>query len=298
MRITEGRIASDFLYSVNNTREQINDLQNQLASGKRVNEPSDDPEAADMILRLSASLDRNEQYTRNVTDGQSMLSSAADALDGVQQLLQQLQTTMTEATNGSQASAIATYADTVDGYLSQAVSLANTDFNGKYLFGGTQTQTVPYSIAANPAGPPSQTVTYNGNNGTISYLVGEGQTQTVNVTGQAAFNGTALFDLMIKIRDNLKAGVAPSAADFTSVQNMLQGVLNTSGSVGSYLQNLDTSASHLQTQNTELQSLRSVQQDADIASATLNLKQAQTALDAALSAGAQILPKSLVDFLT
>ena len=297
MRITESRIAADFLYNVNNTQQRINELQNQLSSGVRVNEPSDDPEAADLILRFNASIGRNEQFSSNVGAAQSMLSTTADALDGVQQLVGQLQTTMTQVSNGAESSAIPTFADTVDGYLTQALALANTQFNGKYVFGGTQTQTQPYTLTANAAPPPSQTVTFNGNAGKIDYAVSEGQTQTVNVSGQEAFNGTALFDEMIKIRDNLRAGITPSAADFTAVQNSLQTVLNSSGRAGAVLQGLDTTAAHLQQQHTQLLALRSAQQDTDVASATLKLKQEQTTLEAALAVGAKILPQSLVNFL-
>ena len=50
MRITESRFASDFLYNVNNSQQRINEYQNQLSSGLRVNEPSDDPEAAAQVL--------------------------------------------------------------------------------------------------------------------------------------------------------------------------------------------------------------------------------------------------------
>ena len=297
MRITDSRITNDFLYNVNNTRSRINDLQNQLASGQRVNAPSDDPEAADMILRLNTTIARNEQFASNIGSGQSMLSSTTDALNSIQQIIGQLQTTMTQVSNGAQSSAIPTFADTVDGYLSQALALANTQFNGKYVFGGTQTQTQPYVLTANAAPPPSQIVTYNGNAAGIDYPVGEGQTQTVNVSGQEAFGGTALFDEMIKIRDNLKAGITPSAADMTAVQNSLNTVLNASGRAGAILQSLDSNAADLQNQHTQLLALRSTQQDTDVASATLSLKQEQTTLEAALAVGAKILPQSLINFL-
>jgi flagellar hook-associated protein 3 FlgL len=297
MRITESRITSDFLYNINNTQQRINEYQNQLASGVRVNEPSDDPEAADMILRLNTSIARNEQFSSNISAAQSMLSTTTDALDGVQEIIGKLQTTMAQASNGADKSALSTFADTVDGYLNQAIALANTQFNGKYVFGGTQTQTQPYLLTANAAPPPSQIVTYNGNAGTIDYAVGEGQTEKVNVSGQTAFNGTALFNELITIRDNLRAGITPSQADSTAVQNSLQSVLNVSGSAGTVLQSLDSTAAHLAQQHTQLLALRSVQQDTDVASATLHLKLEQNTLEAALSMGAKILPQSLVNFL-
>ena len=297
MRITENRLTSDFLFNVNNTSVRINELQNELSSGKRVNEPSDDPEGADLIMRLNASMARNEQFSANIGSAQSMLNTSTDALEGVQQIVAQLQTTMTQVSNGAQSSALPTFADTVDGFLSQALALANTQFNGKYVFGGTQTQTPPYVLTPNAAPPPSQTVTYNGNAAKIDYAVGEGQTQTVNITGQEAFNGTALFDEIIKIKDNLKLGVTPTQADFTAVANSLQAILNTSGRAGAVLQGLDTTSASLQQQHTQIMALRSMKQDTDVASATLELQKENTALQAALAVGAKILPQSLVNFL-
>jgi len=298
MRITQSRIVADFLYNLNNTQTRINTLQTQLSSGQRVNVPSDDPEAADMILRLNASIGRNEQFAENTSAAQAMLSTTTNALDGVQQLLGQLQAVMAQAGDGAHTTALGTLGDTVDGILTQIAGLANTQFNGKYVFGGTQTQTPPYVITPNAAPPPSQTVTYNGNAATINYPVGEGQTQQANVTGQTAFGGTALFTAIINVRDSLKAGIVPSAADETAIQNALNGVLDASGTAGTIQQSLDATTAQLTQQHTQLLALRSSQQDTDVALATLNLTQEQTTLQAALAVGAKILPMSLVNFLS
>ncbi|HTO93210.1 MAG TPA: flagellar hook-associated protein FlgL [Bacteroidota bacterium] len=298
MRITQSRIVADFLYNLNNTQNRINTLQTQLSSGQRVNVPSDDPEAADMILRLNASIGRNEQFAENVTSAQAMLSTTTSALDGIQQLLGQLKTVMAQAGDGAHAMSLGSLGDAVDGILSQAVGLANTQFNGKYVFGGTQTQTAPYVLTPNAAPPPSQTVTYNGNAGAIDYPVGEGQAQQANVTGQTAFGGTALFNAIISVRDALKAGVMPTAADEAAITNGLNAVLNASGAAGTIQQSLDATTAQLTQQHTQLLALRSTQQDTDVALATLTLTQQQTTLQAALAMGAKILPMSLVNFLS
>jgi len=298
MRITQSRIVSDFLYNLNNTQNRINTLQTQLSSGQRVNVPSDDPEAADMILRLNTQIGRNEQFADNVGAAQAMLSTTTNALDGVQQLLGQLQAVMAQAGDGAHATSLGTLGDTVDGILSQITGLANTQFNGKYIFGGTQTQTPPYVLTPNAAPPPSQTVTYNGNAGAIDYPVGEGQTQQANVTGQTAFGGTALFNAIIQVRDELKAGIVPTAADEAAITGSLNTVLNASGTAGTIQQSLDATTAQLTQQHTQLLALRSAQQDTDVAMATLSMTQEQTTLQAALAVGAKILPMSLVNFLS
>ena len=118
------------------------------------------------------------------------------------------------------------------------------------------------------------------------------------MSGQEAFNGTAIFDKLIQIKDALRAGTAPSAGDADAIIAMHTSVLQAGSTVGAFLQNLDSTSTHLSEQRTQLLSLLSVQQDTDVAEATMNLKQQELMLNAALNTGAQILPKSLVDFMT
>jgi len=297
MRITEGTIAYDFLFNINRTRDRINEAQGQLASGKRVMKVSDDPTATDSILRIQSSLDRNEQYSKNVSDAQGMLETAASTMDSITTLVQQTQEIMTQAVNGDQKSSMSALAESLDQIINEGVALANTEFNGKYIFGGTETKTPPYSLVTNPGPPATQTITYSGNNSPIQYMIGDGITQTVNITGQDVLQGTAVFQKMMEIRDNLRAGVAPTTADVTVVAGMLQKSLEGTSKAGSYSQNLTSTASHLDEQRTQLLALLSVQQDTDVAETTLKMKQDQTTLEAALATGAKILPKSLVDFL-
>lgn len=297
MRITEGMMAGDFLYNINKNRALINKLETDLASGKRLQKVSDDPAAADAVLRLNAGIDRNDQYQKNVTDGQGVLAQSGSSLDDMGSLLQEVQTIVVQAKDGQQTSTMGSLAERVDQLLNEAVSLANTTFNGKFVFGGTQTTTQPYTLVTNPGPPATQSVTYTGNAGIIQYPTGESLVQQVSVSGSEAFGGTALFDSLIRVRDSLREGQAPSTADANAVGAALDTVTQTAGKTGSLSQSLDNTAVHLTSQKTQLQVLLSAEQDTDVAEASLNLKQAQTMLDAALASGAQILPKSLLDFL-
>ncbi len=297
MRVTEGRIANDFLNAVNNTREKIIALQGQLASGVRIQKVSDDPSAATTIMRMQSALDRNDQYQKNVTDAQGFVDSTAGALDSINTLLSQVQEISVQAQDGQQTSSMVAYGNQVDQILQEAVSIANTQFNGKAIFGGTVTTSTPYQLVTNPGPPPTTTVTYQGNTNAITYAVGDGATQQVSVSGGEAFNGTGLFDLLIRVRDSLQAGTLPSAADQAAVKSAADLVNQTAGKIGSFSQSLTTTEIHLGDQRTQLQTLMSSVRDTDVAEATLNLKNQETMLDAALNTGAQVLQKSLLDFL-
>lgn len=297
MRVTEGRIAYDFLLAVNNSRQKIVDLQGQLASGKRIQKVSDDPASSDTIMRLQAALDRNDQYQKNVSDAQGFVDSTSGSLDNMNSLLTQVQEIMVQAQNGDQTTAIVAFGNQVDQIINEAVSVANTQFNGKSIFGGTQTTTTPYQLVTNPGPPPTTTVSYQGNAGTITYAVGDGATQQVSASGAEAFGGTAMFDALIRVRDSLLAGTVPTAADQAAVKAAADQLNKVASKVGTYSQSLGTTVTHLEDQRTQLQTLMSSVRDTDVAEATLNLKQQELMLDAALNTGAQILPKSLLDFL-
>jgi flagellar hook-associated protein 3 FlgL len=293
MRITEGRIASDFLTSVNKNRESIVTLQSQLASGKKVMKVSDDPIAADAILRLQAGLDRNDQYQKNVTDGQGALESTASYLDSMVSLVSKAKTIVVQSQDGQQVSSMKAYGDQLNQMINEGITIGNAQFNGKYIFAGTKTTTSPYSLSATTP----QTVVFNGDANNLMYPTGDSFQQQVSVSGAEAFGGTALFDTMIRIRDSLTAGTPPAAADVAALSQSMDTLTQTSSKVGSLMQSLDSQANHLTEQTSQLRSLLSGEQDTDVAEATLKLKLNQTMLDAALNTGSQILPKSLLDFL-
>ncbi|MCX6135298.1 MAG: hypothetical protein NTU47_15950 [Ignavibacteriales bacterium] len=294
MRVTEKAVSDSYLSSVNQARGRIVDLQSKIATGKSILKPSDDPRATNSILRLRVALDANEQYSNNVADGSGIAESTANALDGFASLFIDVKDVVTRASSPSSIGEYSTFAEQVDQLLSEAVNYANTKFNGKYLFGGTQTTDPPYTLAADHS---SVTKNPNGINGTISYQVGDGLSQQVNISGEEAFQGTALFDILIQIKNNLQGGIPPTAAQVDSVNNGFDHIILKTSKAGTYVQNMQNLTKHLDDQKTQLTQFLSNDQDADLAASVTQLKQQETMLEAALNAGARTIPKTLVDFL-
>lgn len=190
MRITDSGIINDFLSSINRSKNRINRLNVQLATQKRIQRPSDDPAATSSILRLNEDLERVAAYKSNVVDGQNFLKMTADSLDQVSDLLGEVKSVLTGAVSSGDQSLLGKLADQVDQFLSLGMEIANTQFDRKYVFGGTQTTTPPFVRT----GTPTQ-VTYQGNARSIQYQVGDGVSQVVNVSGAAAFASTGQIDL-------------------------------------------------------------------------------------------------------
>lgn len=294
MRITDNMYTQNFLLNINRARLRMGKVQNQLSSGRRLQNPSDDPEAANRILRIKTSIQQNAQFIENVGDGNAMMTATEHALSKFGDLMLEVKDILSKARNGSRTPDLATFANQIDQLLTDAVQIANTRFNGKYLFGGTQTTEPPFTLAEDRS---AVTANPNGITGNIQVLVNNGTLQTINIDGQQAFQGVTIFATLIEIRDTMRAGNVPTAQQFDTINGQLDHVSAQGGNAGLILQALQMNEEFLQHRADHLESLLSVDQDTDFAEASLLLKKEELMLDAALSTGARLIPKTLMDFL-
>lgn len=294
MRVSDNVLTRNYLLNINNGRARMSKLHDQLSTGKRVSTPSDDPAAANKILRFQNALAKNEQYQKNVDDGTSIMEATAHALDSFSDLMLEAKDVLTKARSGGRTQELGTLADQIDQLLTNAVQTANTQLNGKYLFGGTQTTNPPFILAANRS---AVTLNPNGITGKIEIPINEGTTQVVNIDGQEAFLGTQIFQVLIDVRDAMRNGVVPTAAQFDAVNAHLTHVAGVGGKAGSTMNTLAMNEKYLEERNILLADLLSREQDTDFAEATLQLRKEETMFEAALSIGARLLPKTLMDFL-
>jgi flagellar hook-associated protein 3 len=184
MRITDNTVVSDFLSSLTRSRQRINRLNTQLVTKTKLQRLSDDPIAGNTLLRLDSDLTRIGSYKTNVTDGTSALKMTSDTLGKVSDVLQQVKGLLAGALN-SDPSLLTKLSDQMDQYVNLSMDMANTQFDRKYIFGGTNTMSPPFV----KSGAPLQ-VGYNGNASSIKYQVGDGMTSVVNISGAAAFTST------------------------------------------------------------------------------------------------------------
>jgi len=294
MRVTEGNFSATFMQNVNRNRERVSELQGQIASGKKVMKVSDDPQAANIIMRLNNLTATNEKYIETIVHAQSLVEITNQSLTEFSDMLTRVKEVTTRAISGGQVDAMRAAGEEIDQLLEEAVNLGNTKFDEKYIFGGTNSTEKPFVLSASK---DSVTKNLNGIDGTISLPINDGVKQTVNVNGEEAFHGTAIFDLLISMRDKLKSGIAPDITQLNSLDGYISDILNSVSKTGIMLQNLTNNEEYLEQQKTQLMSMLSIQQDTDVAEKVTELKHSELMLEAALSFGAKILPKSLLDFL-
>jgi flagellar hook-associated protein 3 FlgL len=290
------------LLDLERTKERLALNQTRIGSGKRITRPGDDPTASALILDFGNSIDANGQFLKQADSAISFLKSSEDAVattinesTRLQELAQQ---GLTSLNAGSGRAAMA---QEVDAIRTNLLALANTREQGKYLFAGTQTQTVPFVDAAPPAGP----VNYAGDAGAVSLDVTATTSVTTNVAGSTVFFGaggqgstTDIFKAVTDLRDGLTtnntAMIQTAATNLKAIMDNLNQVQSDLGGRQAGLLDLKDTLSSF---NVTLQGLQNTQQDTNYAQAVTDFTSDQTVQSATLSTLAKTTKTNLFDYL-
>ncbi|WP_454765883.1 flagellar hook-associated protein FlgL [Cupriavidus campinensis] len=152
MRVATSTLYHQGLASMNNQQSSLLHVQQQLGTGRRVLNPSDDPVAATRALGVSQAGAVNSQYTTSRKQANTSLGLEENTLQTVTTTIQNIQTLLVNAGNGTLSdNDRASLATTLQGQYDQLLGLGNADDgNGNYLFAGLQSSTAPF--AKNAAG--------------------------------------------------------------------------------------------------------------------------------------------------
>jgi flagellar hook-associated protein 3 FlgL len=216
MRVSDQTMNHMLTNYILNNRDAAYEIQKQIASGKKIDSASDNPNDYDTINRLSNSQSEVLQYQRNATQLMSELLTIDGSLQKVSGLLEDVSNLIVRASNGTiPPSDRKTMGEEVDQMLEDLVTMANSNPDGRYIFAGLRTDTPPYEVTRDAEGRITS-VTYQGNAEVRQVEVGKGAYVTANLpgsdtTGGGVFesNDTDLFTDLIQLRDRLLAGENP-----------------------------------------------------------------------------------------
>src|SRR5882762_3564111 len=294
MRVNPNPIA-DILASIALDQQTQETALAQLASGRRVNLPSDDPAAAATLSLNHAQASQDDQFLQVISGVSARLQVADSTIGSVVSSLDRAISLGIEGggatLSNANRSAIVTE---LQGLQQQILGLANTSFQGSYLFAGTASTTAPFS--ANPASPSG--VSYAGNTGTNTLSVGQSFSLTVNLPGSQLFSGTggdvfqSLQDLTVAVQNNTGIDTAVlglrKAFDVVTTQRVFY---------GNVLQQLDAQQTSINSEKLQLSKQENAVGGADPAAAASAAVSAATARTAALQAATSLLNTSLFNFL-
>lgn len=298
------RISTQQIFELGTTRlvdlqSRLQKTQEQIATGRRILSPSDDPVAATRVLDVTQSQTINKQYGVNRQYATNVLSQTEVTLGSVTELLKDVSDSIITAGNGTLSDAERGYIATeLSGRLQELLGLANTrDSSGNYLFSGFQSNTQPFVQTATGA-------TYQGDLGQQKIQVDATRQMAVNTPGSIVFQSggqdvfATLTDLVTLLNTpgtaGLSAGLATAGAN---IDLALDQVLNVRASVGGNLQGLEALDSLGTDRDLQYASLLSELQDLDYTEAITLLSQQQTALEATQSTFAKTSSLSLFNYL-
>ncbi|ANG61730.1 flagellar hook-associated protein 3 [Marinobacterium aestuarii] len=148
MRISTQQVFLNNVDNLSRANSALIKTQEQIATGKRVLQPSDDPLAASQIIKLEQELARTDQFQSNIDVSNRRLSFEETTLDELFNnavRLREITIQAGSAALGSQDRAA--LATEVDGIIDQMQGLMNTrDVQGEYLFSGFQGDKQAYSF--------------------------------------------------------------------------------------------------------------------------------------------------------
>lgn len=299
MRISTQTLFDSGAARIGDLQSSLYKTQQQLATGRRVLTPSDDPIAAARALEVTQSQSLNTQYGTNRGYAKDSLAMVDSTLSSVTELLQNVKTTAISAGNGSLGDGErASIATALQSSLDQLVGLSNTrDGQGNYLFSGFQTNTPAFAQTATG-------VQYQGDQGQRLIQVDSSRQMAVSSQGQAVFQGggqdmfKTLSDLITQLNTPGTAGL--SAALATADNKLVLALNNVSSvraSVGSRLQELDALDSAGSDKNLQYSQNLSNLQDLDYTQALTELSKQQMTLEAAQKSFVQTSGLSLFKLL-
>jgi flagellar hook-associated protein 3 FlgL len=284
--------------SLNQTVAKEQQLTQEASSGLRMNTISDDPAAVGQNVLLNASLSQISSFTRTAQTTQGMLQVTDSALGGVVSQLTSAISLATQGNNGTlNSSNVKTISIQLAGIRDQVLALANTTYQGRYLFAGQGTAS-PFSLdnTTTPA-----TVTYSGDSN-VSYLHSpNGQTIQLNVPGDQIFlaPGASVLGLLNTLVADFATGtpLATAASDATLLTAALNSVGQQRVVIDNSMTRLTAVQSYTQTVSTNLLSSQTDMMQADMATVATQLSLAETQQTALSNIIGKLQKGSLFDYL-
>lgn len=147
MRVTNKMLSNTFLYDMRSNLENMQRLQEQLTSGKEIRRPSDDPFKVARAMQLHTDISTNKQYNENINDTINWLDTTDTALGQVGDVFQRVRELLISSGNGGYSdSERRAIKDEINEKIGEVSQILNTNFDGKYVFGGTRGTTKPVDV--------------------------------------------------------------------------------------------------------------------------------------------------------
>lgn len=306
MRITQNITASNSVYYLQQGLAKLNNLQELVATGNNINQPSDDPINARVLLDIGDQLKAGNQYASNITKANTFLQVTSTALQGMADTMSQAKTLVATITSGStdpteRQSVVAQ----LQSLRQSMVDYGNTQSGDQYVFGGAKSSTQPFSNSSS---------SYAGDETALNVEIGQSSKQQMNIPGNQVLTGSSTsvpantpygttnildtFDKLITaVQNNDVSSAVGIQAEAQNLDNGANQITNAQSDVASRMIRLQNATTMNTNTTNTLQTIAGNIQNVDYNKLAVELTQQQTAYQASLSATAKVTQMSLLDYL-
>ncbi|MCD6165154.1 flagellar hook-associated protein FlgL [bacterium] len=300
MRVSNRMISETFINNVMKSLERLNDSQNRVLTGRKVDQLSDSPVDIKSIQRLNAELTDNQVYLDNIQNGIGWINSSSAALSQLNDLLTEAKNLTVEAANATRsATDRQRIAQQLNGILEQVLSLGNKTYLDSYIFAGTRVDEQPFVAQRDVTGKITSVDASGDLSGKIWRKIAKTERIQINANIEEIFTGdegvfNVLIDLRNALHNNDVATIQESLSNLTTLQDK---VVAKEAEQGALMNQLEQMQNYLENEKLQNEKTLSDIQDMDITEAIARFQQEQVAYQFGLAVGNQMLRLSLLNYL-
>ena len=302
MTISTSYLFDRALGQMTDLQTRISKAQDQLATGKLVVSPSDDPEKISVMQRLKSALNRQDSYANTLQAAGVRLNAQENAVRNSSTILVRIKELALQASSDTMNSEDRTnIASEIEGLQKDLLSLANTtDVNGNFVFGGSRVSSAPFSVVAGIA-------SYQGDQADVQAEAGDQRKVQISRPGSAVFAGTIRADSgervgFFQVLEDLKTAISDSTyADMQrgleELDKLQSGFSQAVVQIGTELNVVENQTKIIDDTRIQLQTTVSQVQDTDYTEAITRLQKEMLGLQAAQSSFAKTSDLNLFNYI-
>lgn len=306
MRVTNRMVYDKMQFSVLDNRDRLFQIQEKIATNRRLVNLSDDPRAAEKVSQYRSLAAEVDQFRRNISVGKSNLELTSNAFSGVSEMIIRSKEIAIQLANGDyNATDRETASQEINEILKQVIGYANTKAGSDYLFSGAESNVPAYTSDFDGGNYG----VWQGDTASRNIRISQGELLSINEAGIDVF-GTrpsagppavagsgiinTLADFQTALASNDVAGIQTAIG---ALDTDLQTVLQQQAAVGTRIKRMEITDLALNSLSTVLESQVSGLEDLDLAEVSIELNKQVAVLQASIKVAGQISNLSLLDSL-
>lgn len=296
MRVTNSMMIRNMLDHLETNMGDLNDLNEQLSSGKVFQMPSDAPIKVSDSMKYKSQLNRNEQFQRNVGQANNWLGSTETNLKNATKIIQRARELTMYASNGSMTPEDRQItAKEMKELRDEMIDLSREKLGDDYIFSGQNTDAEPFKVTDHGIG--NFTIEYTGDHNQINRRLNENVSMDINLNAADVFKDE--IETLNNVYEDLETGatekeIGKNLDDFDTMVNKYAAVR---AQVGAKMKRTSNIEDRLTSNNTYVKQIKSQNEDIDLAKVITDLKMEETVYRASLASGSRVMQQSLVDFI-